>query len=239
MVWKKENKPEQFLLSITNSHREKWASLKELAAEQGRPVSELVREAVSEKVDSGQPRRALVLSPHTDDAELGCGGTIAKLVERGWLVHILCFSAVAERYPDLVDEAARHFPRDRQEILQSLCDHSRQNQYELIFTPATTDIHQDHGVVTAEALRAFRDCTLLGYELPWNNLEIKLNCFVSLDERHVRKKIEALECYASQKHNPYFDAKFFRSVVRMRGIRLAAAYAEGFETLKVRLDGML
>ena len=256
MVWKKENKPEQFLLSITNSHREKWASLKELATEQGRPVSELVREAVSEKVDSGQPRRALVLSPHTDDAELGCGGTIAKLVERGWLVHILCFSAVAERYPGLVDEAARssgilgttheildfytrHFPRDRQEILQSLCDHSRQNQYELIFTPATTDIHQDHGVVTAEALRAFRDCTLLGYELPWNNLEIKLNCFVSLDERHVRKKIEALECYASQKHNPYFDAEFFRSVMRMRGIRLAATYAEGFETLKVRLDGML
>ena len=57
--------------------------------------------------------------------------------------------------------------------------------------------------------------------------------------RHVRKKIEALECYASQKHNPYFDAEFFRSVVRMRGIHLAAVYAEGFETLKVRLDGML
>ena len=256
MAWKKENKPEQFLLSITDSHREKWASLKELAAEQGRPVSELVREAVSEKIDSGRQRRALVLSPHTDDAELGCGGTIAKLVERGWSVHILCFSAVPERYPDLADEAARsggilgatheildfytrYFPRDRQKILQSLCDHSRQNQYELIFTPSTSDIHQDHGVVTNEALRAFRDCTLLGYELPWNNLEIKLNCFVSLEERHVRKKIEALECYDSQKHRPYLDTKFIRSVVRMRGIHLAAPYAEGFETLKVQLDGML
>ena len=93
--------------------------------------------------------------------------------------------------------------------------------------------------MTNEALRAFRDCTLLGYELPWNNLEIKLNCFVSLEERHVRKKIEALECYGSQKHRPYLDAKFVRSVVRMRGISLAAPYAEGFETLKVQLDDML
>jgi LmbE family N-acetylglucosaminyl deacetylase len=93
--------------------------------------------------------------------------------------------------------------------------------------------------VTAEALRAFRNCTLLGYELPWNNLEIELNCFVSLEERHVRKKLKALDCYDSQKHNPYFDPKFFRSVVRMRGVQLAVPYAEGFETLKVRLDGML
>ena len=256
MTWKKENKPAQFLLSITAAHGDDWAALKTSAIEQGRPVSELVREAISDKVSAGKPRRALVLSPHTDDAELGCGGTIAKLVERGWSVHVIYFSAVAERYPGLANEAAasgkimgvtheildfytRQFPRDRQEILQTLCDHSRLHSYELVFTPATTDLHQDHGVVTAEALRAFRNCTLLGYELPWNNLEIELNCFVSLEERHVRKKLKALDCYNSQKHNSYFDPKFFRSVVRMRGIQLAVPYAEGFETLKVQLDGML
>ena len=137
---------------------------------------------------------------HTDDAELGCGGTIAKLVERGWSVHVIYFSAVAERYPSLANEAAasgkimgvtheilgfytRQFPRDRQEILQVLCDHSRLHSYELVFTPATTDLHQDHGVVTAEALRAFRNCTLLGYELPWNNLEIERS-----EERRVGKE---------------------------------------------------
>ena len=118
-------------------------------------------------------------------------------------------------------------------------DHARKNTYDIVFTPTTTDLHQDHGVVTAEAKRAFRDCTLLGYELPWNNLEVSLNCFIPLKNRHVKKKILALDCYDSQKHNPYFNEKFFRSVVKMRGIQLATKYAEGFETIKVRLDQLI
>ena len=187
---------------------------------------------------------------------MGCGGTIAKIVEEGWKVHVIYFSAVADRYPNLVEEAAnsgkilgithevlnfqtRFFPRDRQEILQALYDHSRKIEYDLVFTPTTTDIHQDHNVVTSEAKRAFRKCTLLGYELPWNNLEVALNCFIPLEERHIKKKISALECYDSQKHNPYFNEKFFRSVVKMRGIQLAHDYAEGFETIKVRLDQLI
>jgi LmbE family N-acetylglucosaminyl deacetylase len=187
---------------------------------------------------------------------LGCGGTIAKLIEKGWGVHVIYFSAVSDRYPDLVDEAAksgsilgvthevlefhtRHFPRDRQDILQALYDRSKAKQYDVVLTPTTTDIHQDHAVVTSEAKRAFRDCTLLGYELPWNNLSVSLNCFIPLEERHVKKKILALDCYNSQKHNPYFNEKFFRSVVKMRGIQLSCPYAEGFETIKVRLDQLL
>ena len=118
-------------------------------------------------------------------------------------------------------------------------DHSKANQYDIVFTPTTTDIHQDHGVVTSEAKRAFRDCTLLGYELPWNNLTVSLNCFIPLEERHVKKKIQSLDCYNSQKHNPYFNEKFFRSVVKMRGIQLSCPYAEGFETIKVRFDQLL
>ena len=71
MAWKKENKPAQFLLSITAAHGDDWAALKTSATKQGRPVSELVREAISDKVSADEPRRALVLSPHTDDAEVG------------------------------------------------------------------------------------------------------------------------------------------------------------------------
>ena len=219
-------------------------------------ISDLLRGTVSSKINNDKKKKALVLSPHTDDAELGCGGTIAKLTEEGWNVHVIYFSAVAERYPNLVEEAAnsgkilgithevldfhtRFFPRDRQEILQALYDHSRSISYDLVFTPTTTDIHQDHGVVTAEAKRAFRNCTLLGYELPWNNLSVSLNCFIPLEERHIKKKILALDCYNSQKHNPYFNEKFFRSVVKMRGIQLSSPFAEGFETIKVRLDQLI
>lgn len=256
MVWKKGKKPEQYLFTITEEFSDNWKSFKEEAKSNKQNISELLRNTVSSKVTNEKNKKALVLSPHTDDAELGCGGTIAKLVEEGWDVHVIYFSAVAERYPNLVEEAAnsgeilgithevldfhtRFFPRDRQEILQALYDHSRSIEYDLVFTPTTTDIHQDHGVVTAEAKRAFRNCTLLGYELPWNNLTVSLNCFIPLEERHIKKKILALDCYDSQKHNPYFSEKFFRSVVKMRGIQLSSPFAEGFETIKVRLDQLI
>jgi len=69
MAWKKENKPAQFLLSITAAYGDDWAALKTSAVEQGRPVSELVREAISDKVGAGEPRRALVLHAMRSDAE--------------------------------------------------------------------------------------------------------------------------------------------------------------------------
>ena len=256
MVWKKGQKPEQYLFTITEEFANDWKILKERAKKNNQNISETLRNTVNFKNEASRKKKALVLSPHTDDAELGCGGTIAKMVEEGWEVHIIYFSAVAERYPNLVEEAARSskimgvtheilefytrfFPRDRQEILQTLYDHSKSIQYDVVFTPTTTDLHQDHGVVTEEAKRAFRNCTLLGYELPWNNLSVSLNCFISLKERHIKKKILALDCYDSQKHNPYFNEKFFRSVVKMRGVQLASDFAEGFETIKVRLDQII
>lgn len=256
MVWKKGQKPEQYLFTITEDFANDWKILKERAKNNNQNISEDLRSSVNLKNEMSRNKKALVLSPHTDDAELGCGGTIAKMIEEGWDVHIIYFSAVAERYPNLVEEAAesskimgvtheilnfytRFFPRDRQEILQALYDHSRSIQYDVVFTPTTTDIHQDHGVVTEEAKRAFRNCTLLGYELPWNNLSVSLNCFIPLKERHIKKKILALDCYDSQKHNSYFNEKFFRSVVKMRGIQLASDFAEGFETIKVRLDQII
>ncbi|MFL2944653.1 MAG: PIG-L deacetylase family protein [Candidatus Poseidoniales archaeon] len=256
MVWKKGQKPEQYLFTITDEFANDWKTLKDGAKKNGQNISESLRGAVNFKNETARKKKALILSPHTDDAELGCGGTIAKMVEEGWDVHIIYFSAVAERYPNLVEEAAessrimgvtheildfytRFFPRDRQDILQALYDHSKSIQYDVVFTPTTTDIHQDHGVVTEEAKRAFRNCTLLGYELPWNNLSVSLNCFIPLKERHIKKKLLALDCYDSQKHNPYFNEKFFRSVVKMRGIQLASDFAEGFETIKVRLDQII
>ena len=256
MAWKDGKKPEQYLFTITEDFAENWQALKKKAKKDKNNISDALRSAVNSKIKSNETKRALILSPHTDDAELGCGGTISKMVEDGWNVHVIYFSAVGDRYPNLVAEAAnsgkilgvsheildfetRFFPRDRQAILQALYDHSRKKSYDIVFTPTTTDIHQDHGVVTSEAKRAFRNCTLLGYELPWNNLEVNLNCFIPLEERHVKKKILALECYDSQKHNPYFNEKFFRSVVKMRGIQLAKDYAEGFETIKMRLDQLI
>ena len=256
MAWKEGKKPEQYLFTITEEFAADWKRLKNKAKQESRNVSEVLRDSVTSKINDEHQKKALVLSPHTDDAELGCGGTIAKLIEEGWAVHVIYFSAVKTRFPQLVSEAensakilgmsyeildfnTRYFPRDRQEILQVLHDYSRKENYNLVFTPTTTDIHQDHGVVTTEAKRVFRKCTLLGYELPWNNLDISLNCFIPLEKRHVVKKINALECYNTQKKHPYFDKEFLESVVKMRGVQLSAPFAEGFETIKVRLDQLI
>ena len=157
MVWKKGKKPEQYLFTITEEFSNDWKSFKKEAKENKQNISELLRNTVSSKITNDKKKKALVLSPHTDDAELGCGGTIAKLIEEGWDVHVIYFSAVAERYPNLVEEAAnsgkilgityevldfhtRFFPRDRQEILQALYDHSRSINYDLVFTPTTTEL---------------------------------------------------------------------------------------------------
>jgi len=197
---------------------------------------------------------ALVLSPHTDDGELGCGATIAKLIENGWNVKILCFTACgrevlkkeaklsAEKLGvsiEILDFIVRQFYRDRQEILQILYDISNKQTYKIVFTPATTDIHQDHSVITGEAVRAFRCNTILGYELPWNNLTVTINGFITLENRHVEKKIVALNSYLSQKENIYFNSTFFRSILNTRGVQLGTQYAEGFEIIKITLDDIL
>ena len=163
MGWKDGKKPEQYLFTITEDFSDNWTSLKKKAKKDKKNISDALRTAVSSKLEVDRAKKALILSPHTDDAELGCGGTIAKMIEEGWKVHVIYFSAVGERYPNLVEEAAnsgkilgithevlnfqtRFFPRDRQEILQALYDHSRKIEYDLVFTPTTTDIHQDHNV---------------------------------------------------------------------------------------------
>ncbi|MDP7207042.1 MAG: PIG-L family deacetylase, partial [Candidatus Bathyarchaeota archaeon] len=106
----------------------------------------------------------------------------------------------------------------------------------IVFTPTTTDIHQDHGVVTSEAKRAFRNCTLLGYELPWNNIIFHENCFISLNGAHVEKKLKALKCYDTQKTRLYFDREYLHGLLRAKGLHIGEKYAESFEVIKLVLS---
>ena len=195
-------------------------------------------------------KNVLVLSPHTDDAEIGAGGTIAHLVEKGYNVEMFAFSwcenkdnissvkeaskilGIKENNLKIFEFERRRFPRQRQEILQILYDHNRENGIDLVLTPTTTDLHQDHSVVTMEAMRAFKRTTILGYELPWNNIQITTSSFFPLEERHVEKKIKALQCYKSQVGRYYFTEDYFRSIVKMRGTQIQTKYAEAFEVIK-------
>lgn len=192
--------------------------------------------------------KILALSPHTDDVELGAGGTIAKLVETGCQVNMFVFSwCDSKQNIETVKKASqilginelkifdferRRFPQQRQEILQILYDYNQKNEVDLVLTPATTDLHQDHGVVTNEAMRTFKQSTILGYEMPWNNIQMTTNSFIPLEEQHVKKKIDALQCYSTQKGKYYFTEDYFLSTLKMRGTQIQAKYAEAFEVIK-------
>ncbi len=95
-------------------------------------------------------------------------------------------------------------------------------------------MHQDHQVITNEALRAFKQSTILGYEMPWNNILFRANCFIALREKDVEKKLQALRCYKTQiGRRNYFEEDFLRGILRTRGTHIKAKYAEAFEVIKL------
>lgn len=202
--------------------------------------------------------KVLVLAPHTDDGELGCGGTIARLVEQGKDVYYAAFSTARQSLPSgfpddtlkrevpvatkrlgipaenlfIYDYEVRKLNYSRQEVLENLVHLKRTLSPDLVFMPSLHDIHQDHSTVAQEGLRAFKDRTVLGYELIWNNLTFNTECFMKLEERHVRTKAHALEAYESQRGRPYMSEEFILSLARTRGVQIGADFAECFEVLR-------
>jgi LmbE family N-acetylglucosaminyl deacetylase len=191
----------------------------------------------------------LVLSPHTDDGELGAGGTIARFVEEGHAIWCVAFSTADNPQLEIEFRAAcvalgvmdraiihdfprRNFPQYRQAILQHLIGLRDRIKPDLVLTPSPHDIHQDHQVVTAEALRAFKQVSVLGYELPWNNLVFETRHFVLLEKYHIEAKVGALKCYKSQKHRTYLDESLIWAMAKLRGTQVEAKFAEAFEVLR-------
>ena len=126
----------------------------------------------------------------------------------------------------------RHFGESRQYILQSLVTLGREIQPDLVLCPSSFNFHQDHEVVTAEARRAFRTCTILGYELPWSCHWFEANCSVQIEEQQLLTKIKAMECYKSQREKAYMDAVFIESMARVRGVQAGCELAEAFEVIR-------
>lgn len=203
-------------------------------------------------------KKALILAPHTDDGEFGCGGTIARMIDEGTEVYLAAFSSceksVLKKYPSniLVDELKRAtkklgipsenlflydfevriFNERRQDVLQTIIDLREKLNPDVVFMPSLDDIHQDHATIAQEGLRAFKFCTLLAYEMPWNNLAFETTAFVFLKEKYIKQKIEALKEYESQSHRPYSNEEFIRSLARIRGVQINTTYAETFNVVR-------
>ena len=201
----------------------------------------------------------LILAPHTDDGELGCGGTIHKLTQLGKKVIYVAFSTCEESVPEgfapdvlthevkaatkelgitsesliIFDYRVRHFPAHRQEILEDLVKLNREYKPDLVFCPSSFDIHQDHGTISMEAKRAFKNTTLLGYEFIWNNFQFSSQCFIELNENDIAKKVAAMEQYKSQSKRLYAKDKLIRGVANYRGLQAGVEYAEAFEVIRL------
>lgn len=203
-------------------------------------------------------KRILILAPHTDDGELGCGGTIAKYAATTpdifYLAASTCRRSLPEGWPPdtlekemkaatrtlgireenvlLLDHDVRRFNETRQQLLEDLVRVKKDIRPELVFAPSAADIHQDHEAMHKEAMRAYKDCSIWGYEMPWNNNSFRTQAFVKLEKAHIDKKIEALQCYQSQRHRAYMNEHFIRALATVRGVQAAAQYAEAFEVVR-------
>lgn len=203
-------------------------------------------------------RKILVLAPHTDDGEFGCGGALRKWVKEGKEIYYIAFSSAEQSVPQgmpddilkkeireaikelgipldnliLLDYPVRNFPAHRQSILDYMISIRDQINPELVLLPSTNDTHQDHQTIIQEGFRAFKQTSMIGYEMPWNNLNFSTNLFVSLEENHIVTKIKALKYYKSQSGKDYTTDDFIRSLARVRGVQIGVEYAETFEVIR-------
>jgi hypothetical protein len=81
-------------------------------------------------------------------------------------------------------------------------------------------------------MRAFKNCTILGYEQPWNNITFNTLAFIPLTSEHIQKKIDALACYETQKSRVYLNKDFIRGLAVTRGTQIEEQFAEAFEVIK-------
>ncbi len=193
-----------------------------------------------------------VLGAHSDDIEIGLGGSIAALGRWAPRLHIdwIVFAARAQRRAEALDSAAHflapfhsskvqvfefddgYFPysgskvKDQFEVLKG------ELSPDLIFTHHRGDAHQDHQLIAQLTWNTFRDHTIWEYEIPKYDGDLgQPNLYVSLATQDLDFKIQALQRYfSSQRSRSWFDPETFRSLARLRGVECNApsGYAEAF-----------
>jgi len=189
----------------------------------------------------------LCLSSHTDDVELGAGGYLAATDEPKIGFCFTAHSAFKHLLPEMLDSWSildikylkhhdqnfTHRNFDRQQVLDALIKLRQEYNPRVVLTHSSFDQHQDPQVVYQETLRAFKHCTILGYNLEWNNtLGHDFRYFKSLRYGHVFKKISALKCYKSQIDRSYFDHEYQMAQMILNGQLCNSMYAEKFQILR-------
>jgi len=198
--------------------------------------------------------RVLCIGAHPDDIELGCGALIAHILP---VAEVMCVTlsdnqknpllknlpeehfrsmavlGVPEKNVVLGTFETRRFPEFRQEILEYMIHLNRTFEPEIVLVHTKADIHQDHGTVTDEALRAFRGTTVLGFDVLRSSYGFFPNFLVEVTEQDVNRKIAALQEYKTYENKYYFDENTQRATMIRHGALAERPYAEGFDILRV------
>lgn len=199
----------------------------------------------------------LCLGAHSDDIEIGCGGTILKLIQDVPNVEIVwvVFSAEGKRKLEALASAKRfvqgvkqhkiiikafrgsHFPYQGATIKRAFESLKRSYCPDLILTHCRGDLHQDHRVINELTWNSFRDHLILEYEIPKYDADLGApNLFVHLDKATSQTKTRILlECFKTQRGKQWFTEDTFFSLLRIRGVESNAPekYAEAFYCRKL------
>ena len=206
-----------------------------------------------------RPIRILCLGAHSDDIEIGCGGTILRLlsehhdVEVHWVVlgssgerdgEALAgaekFLAKAKKKEIIIQHFKNSFfPYRGEEIKDFFEKLKEKTSPDIIFTHYRHDLHQDHRVISELTWNTYREHLILEYEIIKYDGDIgSPNVFVHLDETLCRKKIRfIMDSFKTQREKDWFTPDAFLSLLRIRGIESKAPgrYAEGFYCRKAVL----
>jgi LmbE family N-acetylglucosaminyl deacetylase len=201
----------------------------------------------------------LCLGAHSDDLEIGCGGTVLRLLGELPIARVTwVVLSGADTRADEAKQAADcilgghpgahivqagfrdgFFPHDPVPLKEYFEELKRTVRPDLILTHYRHDAHQDHRMVAELTYNSFRDHLILEYEVMKIDGDLgNPNVYVALDPATVDSKIRVLEeCYGSQRDKRWFDGEAFRSLMRLRGIEAgtASGYAEAFYGRKVVL----
>ena len=201
--------------------------------------------------------KILCLGAHCDDIEIGCGGTILKLIENysNLTVYWVVFSSNEERAQEAIVSSNTFLKEVSQKKVEiknfqdgflsfqgkqvKECFEELKQEFspDLIFTHYRQDRHQDHRLISDFTWNTFRNHLILEYEIPKYDGDLGIpNFFVHLDESLCRRKIQyTLDSFPSQNDKQWFTEETFRSILRIRGIESnsPSKYAEAFYSRKI------
>lgn len=208
--------------------------------------------------DPKAPLKILCLGAHSDDIEIGCGGTILQLTESYettsfcWVVFSadddqrreeavaganLFLERATERRVVVKRFRESFFPFAGETIKEYFAEIREGFAPDLVFTHYRYDLHQDHKIISELTWNTFRRSLILEYEIPkWDGDLGSPNSYVQLSEDLVERKVRSIcETYRSQRAKHWFTADTFRALMRLRGIECAAGFAEAFYARKLLL----